>query len=97
MLPCLYSWSQGRRPLQAKAITQLEQRVQAGQQRAEESQAQQVQLQERLQQAEASHKEILQALGMPAVRLQAAGRMLMRKIHKAMPQWLPDIWLKTAL
>ena len=49
--------------MQAKASTQLEQRAQVEQQRAEESRAQLAQLQDRLQEAEASHSQTLQALG----------------------------------
>lgn len=55
--------------MQAKAITQLELKAQAEEQRAEESKAEVLQLQERLQEAEASHSQALQALGRHALAL----------------------------
>lgn len=54
---------QRRPPAQAKAITQLEQKAQAEQRRAEEIEAEVLQLQEKLREAEASHSQALQALG----------------------------------
>ena len=65
--------SQGRHSVQAKVITHLEQRAQAEQQRAEESKTQLAQLQERLQEAEASHSQTLQALGAPVPVLHYVG------------------------
>ena len=55
--------------MQAKAITQLEQKAQAELQRAEESKAEVLQLQERLQEAETSNSQALQALGRHALAL----------------------------
>ena len=55
--------------MQAKVITQLEQKTQAEQQRAEDSKAEALRLQERLQEAETSHSQALQAVGMPALAI----------------------------